>query len=377
MYKDMYTDSDICVGRSLTLTFATFVHMIDNPTINHLPENGIVDLQTGLIVNYATVTTVEGLIYLFKHSLPSDKSDLVILRPDNEIGIKDHDTLIVIIKRKKDTVCFYRNPWGVEEDTEHYKEAGREHPMQILERTFNTSGIIFIKPEDSMVLQGSQKCEDIAECKQRLNPIDVCLAEKELGACVTWNEYYIDKVKTWLAVFPEEFEFGSVIEGIKAELVGIDSSVVFGDDSFQTLAEYGARRWSHSPLVPYQMIREIFEAIPSDISDVELQLVTNAYDMFMRDMDDGFAPNLEQTRIFLRDAIGYKMIQSDTPDRLCHLMSGYLESSCGEFIVDITMILISCKIRLNERIAGKRKLDDDSHDDDVKVLKRPTSFIDI
>ena len=125
------------------------------------------------------------------------------------------------------------------------------------------------------------------------------------------------------------------------------------------------------------MIREIFEAIPSDISDVELQLVTNAYDMFMRDMDDGFAPNLEQTRIFLRDAIGYKMIQSDTPDRLCHLMSGYLESSCGEFIVDITMILISCKIRLNERIAGKRKLDDDSHDDDVKVLKRPTSFIDI
>lgn len=368
----MYTDSDICIGRALTLTFATFVHMIDNPVVNHLKDEGILDLKTGIVVNYASVTTIEGLLSVFEQYLPFDKSDIVILRPDDDIGIPDHDTLIIIIKRKKDTICFYRNPWGVADDTEKYKEMNKEHPMDILARKLKTSGIIFIKPDDSMVLQGGQNFEDVQH-NERINPIDSCLADQDLGACVTWNEYYIDKVKTWLADFPAEFEFGPIIDGIKSELVAIDSSVVFGDDSFTTLAEYGVKRWANSQFVPYKMIRDIFETIRDDMSDVELQLITNAYDMFTRDIEEsGFQSNIDLASIFLKEALGYTMIKSDIPEKLCILMSGYLDHSCGGFIVDTTMVLISCKIRLNEKISGKRKLDDDideDNDNDVKSLR--------
>jgi len=353
------SNSDICLGRALSFTFGSFSHILDM-SIDVLPEKGIQDVESGLMINQCIVTDYDSLETALFDAILDSESDMVILKMYGDTGIPSHDVMIIVVNKGFDSLVFYRNAWGYDLDNKEYEKLGKDHPMKRLSSNISIPHVTFISPEESMVRCGSQHLSE--ECGRRNNPVEICIADKELGACVSWNDMYIKKIQDWLRNKPKAFNFESVLPEIKSELVDIDSSLVFGDDSLSKLSEYGAKRWVNSPLIPYGMLREIFDAIPSVLSDNQFKKITNSYDKFMKNVPEygDHDTLLPEVSLFLKESLGYELLIRDSYglSKICDRLKVNIGTySCGEFIIDLTMVLIACKNRTigDEIESGKRK----------------------
>ena len=373
--------SELCLGRALTFTFGTFSHLVDSTSVNVLPKEGVKDISTGLTINKVIVSEYDFLEGVFLDAIVDVNSDMVIMKLDGDLGIPGHDVMIILVNRGSDSIAFYRNGWGYSLDIQYYEKAGKEHPMKRLSNDISIPHVTLIPPEESMVRCGSQ--ENSEECTRRNNPVEICISDKEFGACVSWNEMYISKIQDWLINLPNSFSFEAVLPEIRSQLVEIDSSLVFGEDSLTKISEYGAKRWVNSPLIPYDMFREIFEVIPSGLSDSQFKRITTSYDKFMVNVPGSgdHETLIPESSLFLKESLGYDILTRDSHSLsdLCERVKINIGSySCGEFIVDMTMVIISCKNRtIGEEVSsGKRKFLTDDNDPKTK-FRRATSFIDI
>jgi len=374
------SSSELCLGRALAFTFGSFSHIMD-VSIDTLPKEGVKDIESGLTVNRCIVTDYDALETVFFDSILDVGSDMVIIKLYGDVGIPSHDVMILVVNKGFDSLVFYRNSWGYDLDTKEYKRMDKEHPIKKLARLVSIPHVIFVLPEDSMIKCGAQHLSE--ECSRRDNSIEICVADRNLGACVSWNDMYIKKIQDWLRNKRINFGFEDALPEIKSQLVEIDSSLVFGDESLTKISEYGAKRWAKSPFIPYEMLREIFDTIPSSLSEIQFKTITNSYDKFMGNIPESgdHETLLPEASLFLKESLGYELLVRDSY-KLTGICDGLKIKigtySCGEFIIDMVMVLIACKNRTmsDEISSGKRKLSMDNIEP-RKTFRRATSFIDL
>ena len=352
--------SDLCIGRSLSFAFGSYSWNMEfsKNNMNNLPEEPVLDVRTGLTINRAYVLDLSNLITIFFKAL-QQKNDIAIIRFSDEMSIPGHDVMICIIHKNDEFIVWYRNPWGYTMDNAEYHKSGTIHPMKQL-MTIKLDNVHMICIQASMATHGPQIGSE--ECNRRDNPVEMCIADKQFGACVTWNEMYIEHVKDWVKTLPEH-NFYPDIPDVEYHLQMMDKSLSFGEDSLTKLSEYGAKRWIGSPYVPYALLVEIFELIPNTMSDLELYYVLVANEKFMeysqKHPEEDMIP---QASVFIKESLGRDITlrNGDNLDGICGILGRTRESgtsySCGEFIADIVLMLIACKIRsVKEAIVLKRK----------------------